>query len=773
MLSLLSFLILAAGPDSTAYSGNQGELAPRPPRLEQPRIEVDGVLDEAEWSQAVLLDGFTQYEPVEGGRVREETEVLVFYTQDAIYFGIRALDSSPSEIQATLAERDRSVFNDDWIRLMLDTFDDQRQAYVFYVNPYGIQTDGLWVEGLVRGEGGPPIPIDFSPDFIWDSEARVTPDGWVAEIRIPFVSLRFPSDRAEQSWGFNVAREVKRLGFKDSWAPLTQNNPSTLAQSGRLVGLHDIRPKRLVEVNPVVTGKRTGELTGGRYVHSDFDPEFGFNTRVGITQNLVLDATVNPDFSQVEADAGQLTVNERFAVFFPEKRPFFLEGMELFNTPQRLVHTRQIIDPIGGMKLTGKVGAVGLGYLGALDESPITIGSGGARAAFNLLRARSDIGSGSTVGVLYTDRTLTDGSAYNRVAGADARILFGGRYSFSGQLAQSWTRTTTDETLADPLVSATLSRSGRTWGWDLRFLDVAPGFRARTGFIPRTGDAQLLAQTRVSTYGAPGAWLERASAELRFDSFFKHDELWGGGSPDEFEIELQPTANFRGGHSIFAIVRDGYFRFTPADYAGYAVRAADGTTRPFVVPHALEHMLGVAFFPRFRLSSAANANGRIYLREIPIYVEASRGFEVQLAPELRLRPTPALSLELDYTYSRIWRSADESVFSTANIARARVQYQFTESIFARALGQYNMIDRAALADPRTGEPLLSGGSPLGASESGDFQSQLLLSYAPSPGTIFYVGWSQLLSGPEASYRLGAYEREADGLFIKLSYLFRY
>ncbi|NIP81334.1 MAG: hypothetical protein GWM90_19820, partial [Gemmatimonadetes bacterium] len=308
---------------------------------------------------------------------------------------------------ASLTERDEGVTDDDWVRISLDTFDDNSQAYVFYVNPRGIQADGLWVEGAERRFGP---PIDFNPDFLWESDARVTAEGWVAELRIPYVSLRF-REAARQRWGLNIVREIRRTEYQSSWAPLTADAANQLELSGALEGLEGLEPRRLVEVNPVVTGKRTGELNDEDvFVREDFEPSFGVNARLGLTRNLVLDATFNPDFSQVEADADQVAVNERFALFFPEKRPFFLEGTEVFNTPQRLVYTRAIVDPIGGAKLTGKVGSFNVGYLGAVDESPITFDEGTDEAAFNLVRLRRDVGSGSNVGVLYTDRTLLDGS---------------------------------------------------------------------------------------------------------------------------------------------------------------------------------------------------------------------------------------------------------------------------------------------------------------------------------------------------------------------------
>jgi hypothetical protein len=758
MLASLALLAGLLGPGENDFSGAERELDVAPPRVEAPDIAIDGRLDEAEWSLAARLTDFTQYEPVEGRPAQERTEVLVFYSSDAIYFGIQAFDSDPDNIQVHLGQRDRSVFNDDWIRIMLDTFNDQRQAYVFYVNPLGIQTDGLWIEGF-RGRG--PVPIDFNPDFIWDSDAHVTDDGWVAEIRIPYVSIRF-KEVPVQDWGLNVARETRRNGFKDAWAPLTQDASSTLAQSGRLTGLKELQPRRLVEITPVVTGKSEGLSTDGVFTRQRVQPEAGVDVRYGITQNLVLDATVNPDFSQVEADADQLTINERFAIFLPEARPFFLDGAETFRTPSQLVYTRRIVDPSAGAKLTGKVGSFAVAYMGAADESPNSLLGDDGRAVFNVVRVRRDVGTGSNVGVLYTDRTMTTGGVFNRVAAGDARILFG--YAHSWQDAASPYGT-------GNLLTAQLQRSGRNLSWDLQFEDIAPGFRADAGFIRRAGDTRMKGQVSLNRYGKPGALVERVGLSLDAESFTDHDEFWQGGSFYEGEVQLWPSISFRGSWTLRFIVRNGYFRFRQEDYEGAQAPDGGGGLQPFQVPAPLENMWAVGFMPRLRLSGSANLNGRMFYREIPIYGEASRGIELQVAPEITFRPTDRLEIGANYTYSQIRRQSSGAEFSRTNLSRLRLQYQFTKALRARTIGQYSLEERDALRDPTTGDVLWYDDQPIGSVDRGTFQGQFLLSYEPSPGTIFYAGYSRIMEGV-STYALGRMDPMADGFFVKISYRFR-
>jgi len=761
-------IMLAAGLSAdTIYDGSRGELRVAPPRLELVDVRVDGVLDEAVWGEAAVLSGFTQFAPAEGIPASQPTEVRVWYGPDALYFGVKAFDSDPGGIRSTLTERDRNVTDDDWVRITLDTFNDNSQGYVFYVNPRGVQADGLWVEGA-EAQHGPPI--DFNPDFLWESGARVTGEGWVAELRIPFGSLRFRS-AAEQEWGLNVAREVRRVEYASSWAPITANAANQLELSGRLEGLEGLRSGRLLTLNPVATGKRTGEAgAGGELVRTGFEPALGLNARYGITRNLVLDATVNPDFSQVEADAGQVVVNERFALFFPEKRPFFLEGTEVFNTPQRLVYTRAIVDPVGGVKLTGKVGRLKLGYLGAVDESPRTFGDADGSAAFNLLRLRRDVGSASTLGLLYTDRTLLEGGEYNRVGSVDTRLILGGRYTVTAQLAGAWSREAASEPgqagdLFGPLFAAGVSRSGRVLSWSAGLEDVHPEFRARSGLIRRIGDTQLGARVGRTFRREPGAWLEDWTPQLEVEAVFDHEDFWAGRRYEEAEVELGFDVSLRGPNGFVLSVSNGYFAFDPADYAAYSTGAAGG----FHLPPPLEGLKGVQLFGRARPLPWLSINGRSSYGEVPIHAEATRGRELVLSPTVSLRVPSGFFADLSFTYSSIHRSTGGR-FSTAQIPRARLQYQLTRALFVRGIVQYNLQERDALRSAG-GAPLVLPGGPSESLESGELQYDLLASYEPSPGTILYAGWSRIREGPQ-TYRFGDLTPTAEGLFIKVSYLFR-
>src|SRR5919112_3514233 len=419
MLALL-LLLQVEGSAPPVFGRGRGSPPAEIPRLES-EIQIDGKLDEPVWSRATRLSGFWQYQPVDGRPAEDETEVLVWYAPDAIYFGIIAHDRNPASIRASVADRD-NIDNDDHVILDLDTFYDRRRAFFFGVNPLGVQTDGVRSEGAGQVSSLIPGSVDKNPDFTWDSKGRITERGYEVEIRIPFKSLRYPTGDP-QSWGFNATRVVQRTGYTDTWTDVRRANASFLGQEGALGGLHDRRHGVTLEAKPFVTATADGlrDETSGDFTREDVNPDAGLNLRLGFS-SYALDATANPDFSQVESDEGQVTVNERFALFFPEKRPFFLEGIELFGSPQTLVYPRRIVNPKAGAKLTGKFGQLGVAHLTAVDET-----LAGENAWFNISRLRRDFGRNSIAGVTFTNRD--QGNRHNRVLAGDFPHLWGLYYT--------------------------------------------------------------------------------------------------------------------------------------------------------------------------------------------------------------------------------------------------------------------------------------------------------------------------------------------------------
>jgi hypothetical protein len=359
------------------------------PTVAIPRVDaavtIDGALDEPAWARAVRLSGFSQYQPVDGRAAEEQTDVLVWYSPDALHFGIVAYDRDPSTVRATVAHRD-DLDQEDSVTIYLDTFNDRRRAFFFAVNPLGAQQDGVQSEG--SGAAGTLFGgnIDKSPDYKFDSKGSVTDSGYIVELRIPFKSLRYPGT-GPQTWGINIKRKIQRTGYEDTWTDVRRASASFLAQSGTITGLHDMRRGVVTEVQPVVTSDASGQRlsAGGQFRRAAVELDPSVNVRVGLP-NVAIDATIHPDFSQVETDAGLVTTNERFALFVPEKRPFFLEGVELFSTPNQLVYTRRIVAPIVGGKVTGKLGPLGVAYLTAVDDTASGNGYGTSLEAPEALR---------------------------------------------------------------------------------------------------------------------------------------------------------------------------------------------------------------------------------------------------------------------------------------------------------------------------------------------------------------------------------------------------
>ena len=746
MLLLTALLQLAAAPSQPG-----GEFAVTVPRIAD-QVVIDGQLDEPVWSRAARLSGFYQYQPVDGRPAEQETTVLVWYSPDALHFGIVANTANPSTIRATLAERD-NIGSDDHVILYLDTFDDRRRAYLFGVNPLGIQLDGVHNEG-----GGFGDETDFSPDFIFDSRGQVTDTGYVVEVRIPFASLRFSSGDT-QEWGLQINRVNAASGYEDTWTDARRAGASFLAQAGTMRGLTQLERGVVVEAQPFVTASSDGlrNATTNEFVREDPDVSAGANLQLGFT-NLTIDATVNPDFSQVESDAGLVTQNERFEQEIDEKRPFFLEGIELFSTPSNLVHTRRIVDPIAGGKFTGKFGRFSVAHLTALDQRA------GRDALANITRVRRDIMRSSVLGLTVTDAEL--GGSYNRVAAADARIIFKRLYFLSAQLGGAWTRDA-GVSRSDPLWNVTVDRTGRNFGFNYSLRGVGEDFVSTLGFVPRRGVANLGVRNRLSWYGERGSLVESLRSFLSHEYTWDYDDL-GHGSRLEGEDGLSIEADVRGGWSIEANVDREFYRFSPDEYSDITIT---GSGTPFVPPDELTGLFGYSLSIDSPIWSVVSADAELRRSSVAIFGEAAEGVETDLELDVSLRPTSDIRVSAEAVYSRLTRRRDGSEFARTIIPRLRAEYQLSRALFFRAIGEYRSERRDALRHPDTGVLLAEDGVPTAPEAGGFFRHEWLVSFEPTPGTVAYVGYISAHEGPSATSFDGL-RRQADGLFLKLAYRFR-
>jgi Domain of unknown function (DUF5916) len=763
MLLLLA-LLQDPGP---VFDGRLKQIDVHIPRVEA-TATIDGALDEPVWKSAARLTGFTQYRPIDSRPAADSTEVLVWYAPDAIYFGIRAYEAHGNVVRATLADRD-NIDADDNVQILLDTFNDRRRALLIAVNPYGAQEDGVRSEGLAGAAGGQNAGfrfdgvIDLNPDYVYQSHGRLTPFGYEVEVRIPFKSLRYQSG-ATQDWGLQVVRITQHTGYEDTWAPVVRASASYLIQSGSLKALTGMRRGLVMDVSPEFTSRVDGAPGATSYGYGSVDPQLGLNLRWGITQNLSLTGTANPDFSQVEADVGQVTVNQRFALFFPEKRPFFLEGLEQFDTPNALIYTRRIVSPIAGAKLTGKVGGTAVAYIGAVDDASASA-SGTDHPVVNLLRLRRDLGASSTLGLAYTDRI--EGSDYNRVVGADARVIWKKIWFSDAQVVGSWTQDAAGVRTGELWDVTLYDLTGRSYGNHAELVGVSPDFKAASGFVNRVNVVQARIANRFSVYGKPGALLEQGTTFILVQPTWRYHDF--PGSTLEGSINETFLLTLRGGWGVNANWNNAHQRFDPPDYAGYQVDSS-GTPVPFAIPHGLYNLWGASAgfnTPNRALTFSAN----IGAGQGAIFAEAAEGRSLNTFVGLTWKPTTGLRIDGQWVHNRLTRARDGSWFSTANIPRLKVEYQLNRDIFFRYVGQYFAQESDSLRDPRNGAPLIIGGSPQPRTSVTEFRNDFLFSYKPNPGTVFFFGYGSSLSEPTA-FSFRDLRRTADGFFLKASYLFR-
>jgi len=775
---ILPLLLVLGDTDPAAvYNGRAGRLDVHPPRLEV-EVTVDGSLDEPAWAQAAILTGFSQFSPVDGVPAADSTEVLVWYSATAIHFGIRAFEAH-GQVHATLADRDK-IGSDDNVQILLGTFDDARQASMFAVNPYGVQSDGALVEtGSTGGNGFNNAVVqreaaDLSPDYVFDSKGRLTDYGYEVEVRIPFKSLKFQPAQ-EQRWGINVTRQVQHSGAEDSWAPAKRARASFLSQSGHLVGLTELRRGLVLEFNPSVTSKTTGAPGTGGWDYSGGSPELGGSVRWGITNNLNLNATANPDFSQVESDAGQFLFDPRNELFFSEKRPFFLDGIEQFTTPNSLIYTRRIVQPVAAAKLTGKGFGTDIALLSAVDD-PAVSPSGEDHPIYNLLRLQRDLGTQSRLGLVYTDRVV--GSDYNRLLGADARILFGEVYSLQLQLAGSGTRTA-GVTTGAPLWYARFARNGRTFGVRATANASDPDFRALSGFFPRPGLSHANLDPRVTLYGRSGGLIESVTGDVNLDGLYRYGRFFTGAGMQEEKMHFNGNVRLRGGWTAGASVLIEAFGYPSEVYENYRIEIG-GDTVSFAggpkIPNR-DYVLQVQT-PEF-----AQFSGNLFLLwgHDENFLEWASADLALFNAGLDWRPTDKLRLSGTYQLQRVGRRTDGSTVNIQHIPRLKLEYQVSRPVFLRLVGEYASERQDALRDyTRTEAPLLIFDPEVGdfvratAFDHQSFRGDLLFSYQPNPGTLLFAGYGSTLRDPVDPHdplRTGL-RRSDDGFFLKMSYLFR-
>lgn len=435
-------------------------------------IVIDGRPDEEAWKNAAVFKDFYQTYPGDNTPASKPTEVWIMYDEKNFYVAFKCWDEK-DKIRATIAKRD-NVFGEDNVRMWLDTYNDQRRAYVLGFNPLGVQQDGIFTEG----QGA-----DFSVDIVMDSKGVIEDWGWSVEVSIPFKSLRYTAGKGKM-WGFNVARNIDRLNDEfNQWMPDDRNVSGFLIKHGKITGLDDVKYERTLEVVPSVTLSETGsrvqanEIATGRFVNEPIKQQIGVTLKYTITPSITLDAAINPDFAEIEADAPVVTANQRFPIFFQEKRPFFLEGADIFNSPLQVFYSRNIVDPDFAVKLSGKTGPTSFGILAASDNAPGNYNPNertlnaqcllqqladprkqcsrdeflDKNALFAILRVKRDFGKENNIGFFSTYRNFVEQK--NLLAGFDGRFKLSPKLTAQFQVVG----TTSKRCFFDPEFEPTLN----------------------------------------------------------------------------------------------------------------------------------------------------------------------------------------------------------------------------------------------------------------------------------------------------------------------------
>jgi hypothetical protein len=782
---MLPSLLLQAAVASTSvmtaasgtFNGQAGVTSVIPPRIDT-TATLDGQLEEPIWARAAVLTGFSQFLPTDGIPAADSTTVLVWYSPTALYVGVRAREAH-GEPQATLADRDR-ISADDWIELLIGTFNDGRTATMFGVNPFGVQADGALVEtgqnsSNFGSAGASRDRADLSPDYTWKSRGHLVPGGYEIEIEIPFKSLRFQPS-ALQAWSFQVVRHVQHSGYEDVWAPARRASASFIRQSGQLTQLEGLRRGLVVDVNPEVTAAYSGaRQASGGYSYGQVEPDIGGSLRWGVTNNLTLNAAANPDFSQVESDAGQINFDPRQALFFSEKRPFFLDGIEQFDTPSNLIYTRSIVQPVAAAKLTGKTLGADVAFLSAVDDRGVS--ATGSNPVFNILRLQKGIGGGSRVGMAYTD--FIDGGNYNRVADVDGRFVFGGVYAVIAQLAASRTRTN-DVTVTDPLWTLRFDRSGQRFGWRTTFSGVGDRFVTRSGFISRNGIVHANIAPNYSIYPKEGSLVQRVTGAITLDGIWQYQHFIHDGKIQDGKLHFDVNSALRGGWTARAGWFVESFGYDEGLFADYFLGVPNGSGgldfQPYVGQEKInnnEFYVGVNT-PAYKRFDANVFS--LYGRDENFPEWASANLLI-IQGGINARPTDQLRLSFTYNHQQVNRRTDGSLVLLNRIPRLKMEYQIARPLFVRLVGEYAMTQQDSLRDnSRTEYPVYFSDGNGGFTRAAAFtrnrvRADVLLAFTPTPGTVVFAGYGSFMTEPR-SFSFSELERQRDSFFAKVSYLFR-
>ena len=733
--ALVLFCVAAPAADEDGIKRHgMGEKVPYRVPYASSTIVLDGVLDEQAWADALALSIDFEVRPGENVPAPVKTDVLLTYNRETFYAAFRCYDPDPEAVRARVRDHDE-LGGDDWVALILDTFNDERRTYDYIVNPMGVMYDGIET----------PTNEDTSWDAIWNCSTKFYDWGWAVEIAIPFSQMRFQRKDGPQIWGFDAVRRYPRSVPHHLGAfPRDRSNNCYMCQSLKIEGFEGASPGRNIEIIPTITAARTesrDELPDGEMSKESQDAEFGLTARWGITPNMMMNFTANPDFSQVEADARQLDINQPFALSYDEKRPFFTEGADLFDTNLSIVYTRTMRDPNWGLKLTGKEGSNTIGAYAVRDDLTNLIFPGSQSSSSDTMfventssvfRYKRDFGSKYTVGAIATDREA--GDYFNRVAGVDGILRVTSRDRIRFLAAGSSTQYPYEVALendqdTDSFGGRTLYlnyyHGTRSHDWYFGYKDISDGFRADLGFLPQVGYKMYNAGWG-HTWNAPaGAWWSMFNVGTGYDHYDDQD----GNLLDHdwsywinFSGTMQSYIDIVGGRR-----KEGYNgeEFTQNYFTFYSSMRPNGNTA-----------MGLNFKVGDRVD----------------YANTQPGERLNLYPFFSLALGRHLRMTYYHTFERM--TVEQGRLYTANISDAEIMYQFSTRMFVRAILQY--VDYRYVAENYIDEI---------DPEYRHLFSQFLFSYKINPQTVLFLGYSDNYFGAQ-EYGLTQSDRT---FFVKIGY----
>ena len=673
------------------------------PSLTLPRVatdvKIDGALDEAAWRGAARAVNFSETFPGDQTKPAIDVTAYLTYDDDHLYVAY-VIEDDPSAVRANLSDRD-AIWQDDYVGLILDPNGDGQSLYFIAANPLGIQGDTRIS----------PNNEDMGFNLIFESEGKVTDTGYQVEMAIPFKSLRFPNKDVQTWRGTFWITHPRESRNTYSWAAISRDNPCWSCQFGTLGGISGVKSGKNLEILPSITGAQAGVLRDDADPNSGFDNgridlEPSLNVKYGITSALTADVTINPDFSQIESDVAQVDVNSTFALFFPERRPFFQEGADLFNTEIQTVYTRSINDPILASKLTGRFGATNVAFIGARDntsplllpfeESSSLLSAG--KSVSNILRVQHNFPDNSYVGALMTDRRLDEGGAGSTI-GVDGALRLWKKYRLEGQFVVSRTAEPNAAALSEDLeditfdggahtaaldgetfwghaLSAEFERDSRYWNFEVGYEENSPTFRADNGFVRQNNNRRLFMWHGVTLYPEKAiGFLDRFRPNVamgrtwNFDGLQKSDFISPGLS---LQMKRQTNVSMR-----YTFERE---RFADIDFDGLRTFRLNVFSN-FSEPVQLGFNLGLG-------------------RDIARFLDTPElGESLDFSAFGTFRPTQRLVLQPRVVYSELKDRQTGEAFFSGYIARTRVGYQFTRRFFMRTVVQYNDFSESLEVDP--------------------------------------------------------------------------